>query len=156
MLTLLVIIRIRFWAGWRQAWWGGWNRSRRVLFVSIMGTCCLGSLDTLHPSSVAVSLVMCLCLALANEQHMFTWNIWSDSLVYVFCSQHCFCHILDWHSYSLTTPISSNSIPIFLSYLFPCLKKNTYALSQHRHVKFRKVGHNLCRVKENSWSRQRA
>lgn len=65
-LTLLIRIRLR--AGWRGAWWGGRSSRGRVRLVAILETSCLGCLDPLHPPSMAVPLIVGLCLALAQEQ----------------------------------------------------------------------------------------
>lgn len=77
MPTLLIRIRLR--AGWRGAWWGGWSSRGRVLLVTILETSCLGCFDPLHSPSMAVPLIVGLCLALAEDEdisevYMKSWQ----------------------------------------------------------------------------------
>lgn len=90
MLTLLIRIRLR--AGWRGARWGRWSSRGRVLFVAILETSCLGCLDPLHPPSMAVPLIVSLCLALAEEQDMS--KVYVKSQGPLFLTDTSSCHFL--------------------------------------------------------------
>lgn len=53
-----------------------------MLLVAILETSCLGCLDPLHPPSVAVPLIVGLCLTLEGEQGIseFTRNLGFDAI----------------------------------------------------------------------------
>lgn len=80
-MKLTLLINIWFSDGWHGTWQWGWRSRGKVVLIAILETSCLGCLYPFHSSSMAVPLIVGLCLTLQKED---TWEIYMK-LIYVEC-----------------------------------------------------------------------